>query len=80
MGGGQNREQREPAAGMVPLLDSRKCLGRWKGGIPRLGQTVFKESWQENKAGPCRINVANSKIWLGQSLWGCSSVWWEVLR
>lgn len=52
-------EGTEGASVMVPFLDSRKCLGRWKGRIPRLGQTLFKGSRQENTAGRCRMNVAN---------------------
>lgn len=57
--GGRTGQGTEGAPGMVPFLVSRKRLGRWKGSIPRQGQTLFKRSWQENTAGPRRMNVAN---------------------
>lgn len=57
MRGGQNREHRNLKHGS--LSSPQKVLEQTEGKIPRLGQTLFKGSGQENTDDPCRVNMVN---------------------
>lgn len=42
-----------------------KNRGRWRGSIPKQGQTASEVWCQENMPGPCKTNGETQKSWLG---------------